>query len=294
MSDTVVSKKKWSKKKKILVIVLSIVGFLLAATLCTGIGVLNWYCKTVDYNIVSAHKIMTEDVHLIAHRGFRAKAPENTAPAFEFAGQAGYWGAECDTYRTKDGVWVVQHDSNTYRMMDSARFVEKTTFDKLLKDNTDNGNNIENYKELKICTLDKYLEICEQYNMTAVIELKGKNNTEHYDEIVALTDKHDCKVVYISFHKEALEAMRKLSADQMFYLVNEITVDDIIFAKDLGSCGIEFNAAEEKNFEDDAAIIKKCRESKLELGAWTIDDPDVMKKCIDLGVTYITTNCITK
>ena len=38
--------------------------------------------------------------------------------------------------------------------------------------------NIDQYPNLKICTLEDYLKTCVQYNMTAVIELKGKNNTE--------------------------------------------------------------------------------------------------------------------
>ena len=79
-------KKKWSKKKKILVIVLSIVAFLLVATICAGLGVLKWYCTPVDYEVVSSSEIADSDTYLVAHRGFRAVAPENTAPAFEEAG----------------------------------------------------------------------------------------------------------------------------------------------------------------------------------------------------------------
>ena len=48
---------------------------------------------------------------------------QNMLPAFEEAGKAGFTGAECDTYRTKDGVWVISHDSHTYRMMDQHAFV---------------------------------------------------------------------------------------------------------------------------------------------------------------------------
>lgn len=292
MSDTVANNKKWSKKKKTLVIVAGIVGFLLIAIVAGGLGALHWYCKVPEYNIVSSVGIADDTTRIIAHRGFRAKAPENTSPAFEAAGKAGYWGAECDTYRTKDGVWVIQHDPITYRMMDCTKIIEKSSYDSLVKHTVDSGNNVANYPDLKICTLDRYLTICDTYDMTAVIELKSKN-TEHYDELLQIIDSHHCDAVIISFHREALEAMRKISDLRMFYLVQEITVDDIIFAKDLGFCGIDFNAAKEENFADDGAIIKKCMDSKLPLGAWTIDDTDTMKKCLDLGVKYITTNCIT-
>lgn len=286
-------KKKWSKKKKIIVITAGILGFLLLAALCTGLGVLHWYCSVEDYNIVSSYNITDSSTRLIAHRGFRAKAPENTAPAFEHAGRSGYWGAECDVYRTEDGVWVTHHDSNTYRMMDCTRRIEKSTYKQLLKHNVDNGNNADNYPNLKICSLEKYLSICDEFEMTAVIELKGKNNTEHYDEIINMLDEHTCDAVFISFHEEALTAMRKLTSAQMFFLTQEISDEDIATAKKISNCGIDFNAGKEKNFENDAAIIKKCQESGLVLGAWTIDDLDTMKKCVDLGIKYITTDCIT-
>ena len=115
------------------------------------------------------------------HRGFRAAAPENTAPAFREAGKAGYAAAECDIYRAKDGVWVVQHDRSTYRMMDKSMFVEKATYEELKDATTDNGVNIDQYPDLKICTLKKFLQICQKYNMQAVIELKEENKQEIYD-----------------------------------------------------------------------------------------------------------------
>ncbi len=185
MSKTAVKKekKKWSTGKKVAVILCSVLLALILIVVSGGLIYLHNYCQVKDYTVTA---MGNHDVTLIAHRGFRAVAPENTLPAFEEAGKAGFTGAECDTYRTKDGVWVISHDSHTYRMMDQHAFVEKKTYDELLTYNTDNGVNIDQYPNLKICTLEDYLKTCVQYNMTAVIELKGKNNTEHYDEIMKL------------------------------------------------------------------------------------------------------------
>lgn len=284
--------KPWLRKKKILIIVLSIVALLLIATICAGVGVLNWYCKTGEYEVVSSEYFASSDTMLIAHRGFRSVAPENTAPAFVEAGKRNMWGAECDVYMTKDGVWVVQHDPITYRMMDCTKNIEKTTYEELLKYNTDNGVDIDNYTGLKICTLDEYLDICDEYHMAAVIEIKGKNNVEHFDKIVESVNAHKSPAVFISFHEENLVAMRKLTDAPMFYLVQEIEEGDIDIAKSIGNCGIDFNAGKKKNFEDNAQIIKKCQDAGLELGAWTIDDLDTFKAVVDLGIEYITTDCI--
>lgn len=287
MSDEVIKeKKKLTKKAKILIIVLSIVAFLLIATVLGGVIALNQYCKTKDYTVIST----SDNVTLVAHRGMRSVAPENTTASFDEAGKHGYWGAECDVYRTKDGVWIISHDSHTYRMMDKSAFIEKKTYKELMDMNVDNGVNIDKYEDLKICSLEEYLDICKKYNMTPVIELKGKNNTEYYSEIVKLANQFEVNPVYISFHIENLQTMRRLTQCKMYYLVQKISEDDIQDAKSIENCGIDFNGNKDKNFKSD--IIKKCQDAGLELGAWTINEEDDLQKLEQYGVTLITTDCI--
>lgn len=287
MSDEAIKeKKKLTKKSKILIIVLSIVAFLLIATVLGGVIALNQYCKTKDYTVIST----SDNVTLVAHRGMRSVAPENTTASFAEAGKHGYWGAECDVYRTKDGVWIISHDSHTYRMMDKSAFIEKKTYEELMDMNVDNGVNIDKYEDLKICSLEEYLDICKKYNMTPVIELKGKNNTEYYSEIVDLANQFEVNPVYISFHIENLQTMRRLTQCKMYYLVQKISEDDIQDAKSIENCGIDFNGNKDKNLKSD--IIKKCQDAGLELGAWTINEEDALQKLEQYGITLITTDCI--
>lgn len=287
MSDEAIKgKKKLTKKSKILIIVLSIVAFLLIATVLGGVIALNQYCKTKDYTVIST----SDNVTLVAHRGMRSVAPENTTASFAEAGKHGYWGAECDVYRTKDGVWIISHDSHTYRMMDKSAFIEKKTYEELMDMNVDNGVNIDKYEDLKICSLEEYLDICKKYNMAPVIELKGKNNTEYYSEIVELANQFEVNPVYISFHIENLQTMRRLTQCKMYYLVQKISEDDIQDAKSIENCGIDFNGNKDKNFKSD--IIKKCQDAGLELGAWTINEEDALQKLEQYGITLITTDCI--
>lgn len=288
MSNSAREKKKWSKKKKIVVITLSVLCALLILVVIAGVCALNWYCKTPDYQLMKTEQQVT----LVAHRGYRAVAPENTAPAFEEAGKAGFWGAECDIYRTADGVWVVSHDTNTYRMMDKTEWIEKKTYDELMTQTVDNGSNIENYPGLKFCSLEDYLKICKNYGMTAVIELKGKKNTEHYDQVVDLVNQYGVESVYISFHFENLEKIRELTDVPVYFLVQKIGEEDIELAKSLENCGIDFNGEKEKNFE--SGMIKKCIDEGLELGAWTINDTTLLDKLVENGVNLITTDNITK
>lgn len=286
MSETV--KKAWSKKKKIVVITLSVFLVLIVLIIIAGVCALNWYCKTADYELLKTQQQVT----LVAHRGYRAVAPENTTAAFEEAGKAGFWGAECDIYRTADGVWIVSHDTNSYRMMDKTVNIEKKNYDELMTHKVDNGSNIENYPDLSYCSLEDYLKICKEYNMVAVIELKGKNNTEHYDEIIDLVNQYDVEAVYISFHFENMQKIRALTDAPVYFLTSEISDEDIELAKSLENCGIDFDGRKEENFEK--GMIKKCIDEGLAVGAWTIDDTALLDKLVENGVTLITTDNITK
>ena len=285
-------KQKWadfSKKKKVTIIVLSVLAALLILAIIGGSIALHLYCKTPDYEVLETDK---QETVLIAHRGMRSVAPENTVPAFIEAGEHGYWGIECDVYRTADGVWVVTHDSNTYRMMDKTANVEKKTYAELMEMNVDNGSNIENYTDLKFCSLEDYLCVCNEYNMVAVIELKGKNNTEYYDELVSFVESFNVGTIYISFHFENLQKIRQYTDTQMFYLVNKISDEDIELAKSLPNCGIDFNGNKEENFESGA--IQKCIDEDIALAAWTINDLETLDKLFESGVDFITTDNIIK
>lgn len=288
------AKKKLSKNAKIAIGVACTLGVLLIGAVAGGAAYLHEYCKTKEYSCISIADIDTKgkSVSLIAHRGFSAAAPENTLPAYELAGQNSFWGAECDIYRTKDGVWVLMHDSSTYRMMDKTAFVEDKTYDELMQFTYDNGVNIKNYPNLKICTLDEYLAVCRRYSTVPVIELKGKNNSEHYDEVVASVEKYAFSgdAVYISFHYKNLQEIRKLCDSTVLYLVQEIDDQSIADALALGGkCGIDFNGNKEENTKE---MIEKCVSSGMIVGAWTIDTKQSAQKMIDCGVTMITTNCI--
>lgn len=280
--------KKWSKKKKIIVITLSVLFALIVAVVAAGLVALDWYCTVPDYRQIKT----SERVQLIAHRGYSSAAPENTAPAFEEAAKAMYWGAECDVYMTKDGVWVITHDVSTYRVTGKHKMIESLTYDELLQMTVNHGANIENYPGLKFLTLDEYMKICSDNAMVPVIELKGKNNTEHYDKLVEIVNKYDsAEPVYISFHYENLQKIRELTDAKVYYLVKEITDEDIAMAKALDNCGINFNANNEKNFESGA--IDKCHNEGLDMAAWTVDTQEVLDKLLENGVTTVTTNCIS-
>ena len=51
-----------------------------------------------------------------AHRGYSARAPENTMPAFTRAAEAGIPGVELDVRLSRDGIPIVFHDADLVRL----------------------------------------------------------------------------------------------------------------------------------------------------------------------------------
>ena len=248
------------------------------------------YCRAKAYTATKLPEDYKDKVELIAHRGFRAVAPENTLPAFEEAGKAGYWGAENDIHRTKDGVWIVHHDYYSYRMMNKNRSIEKSNYSSLLKLNVDNGSNYKDYPNLKIPKLEDYLKICAEYNMKAFIELKGKNNIEHYGEIIEMVKKYGVDANFISFQKEAIIGLRKVTDAKLFYIVYEITEEAVDFAKSIENCGIDFDGNDDGNKSKQK--VDMILNAGLTPAIWAVDDPQLVCQYADWGIKYITTNAV--
>jgi hypothetical protein len=72
-----------------------------------------------------------EPVRLIAHRGgvVDAARPENSRAALEAAIAEGYWMAEVDLWRTRDGRPVLHHDATLQRHFRDPRRVEELDWD---------------------------------------------------------------------------------------------------------------------------------------------------------------------
>ncbi len=233
-------------------------------------------------------KVNAQNVKLIAHRGMSSLAPENTTASFELAGRHNFWGAECDIYRSADGKWIVSHDPNTFRMMNGAKRIEAKTFDELSRLKINRGSDIKSYSDLKICTLDEYLSICKRYDMTAIIEVKGKNNTEHYSEVIDAVDSIGAKAIFISFHFSDLVKLRELTEAPLYLLVLDMKEEHLELVKTLEGCGIDFNGNRPSAFK--SGLIEKCIDENIPLISWTINEAELFDKLVKTGIEYITTD----
>ena len=74
---------------------------------------------------------MTSRPRVIGHRGFPARAPENTLAAFLLAMEAGADGIELDVHQSRDGRLVVCHDPTLDRTTDGRGLIAAHTWEEL-------------------------------------------------------------------------------------------------------------------------------------------------------------------
>ena len=124
---------------------------------------------------LSQSEKITEDVHITAHRGVNAEAPENTIPAYQKAVEYGYYSAECDIRLTRDGVWVLSHTAPLLGKFSMLGTVERSDYDELCSYKYTHGTNFWEYPDLKIATLDEFLDVFEGAQTRPQIEIKTKD-----------------------------------------------------------------------------------------------------------------------
>ncbi len=240
---------------------------------------------------LSEKGLPTENVNLIAHRGFSAVAPENSAEAFKKAGENGFFAAECDIQLSKDGVWIVNHNSDIEKMTNGEGEISQMTYDELMKYTVDGGHYVKDYPNQKLITLDEYLAICDEYKIIPQIEIKGGNNTQ-LDKIINSLEKYEGmkeNAMIISFHSDILEGISKIdNTIELWYLTHEIT-DDVIEACVENNYTLAFNC---KEYESE--MLKKAQDKGLKLASWTVDSTKIYEELYELGVRNFTTNRLVK
>ena len=239
---------------------------------------------------LSQKGLPTENVNLVAHRGFSAVAPENSSAAFVEAGKVKFFAAECDIQLSKDNVWVVNHNKTIDKMTDGEGNIRDMTYDEISQYSVDGGHYSEKYTGQKLITLDDYLAICDEYEIIPQIEVKEGNYSCLADILTAL-DKYDMRTtaIIISFDGVILEKIRNLDENiELWYLTHEITEDQIKLAR-LNNYALAFNCR-----KYDAETLKKAQDENIKLASWTVDSLKIYEELYNLGIRSFTTNRLTK
>lgn len=137
-----------------------------------------------------------------AHRGLRTVAPENSIPAYEAAGRAGFDFLNLAQLRqSADGTWYVMHDETIDRTTDGTGAIENLTDEYLQTVHIDTGVNIERFspEELVIPTLEKAIQIARKYGMKLYFRIASITGNSYqadkaaWDSFIAIIRKYRCE-----------------------------------------------------------------------------------------------------
>ena len=266
--------------------------------------------------------IKEKSTKMIAHRGYSAKAPENSEVAFIMAGYAGFFGVECDIQRSSDGIFVVMHDKSLSRTTNGKGDVSNHTCKELQtyiigagKDlnvtqkhldimglsggfTVNNGKiQISNSVDHKnrsfqvVPTLEEYLSVCKEFKIVPIIELKKELDVKDIEDFLKILDKWSFidNCIVISFKTVLLEKLRQLNNNvyvQPLLNFNKKNIDYCI--KTFGTnCGIDVPCQQIKK-----ELVDYAHKNNITVNVWTVDSYFVCKTLVDIGVDYITTNGI--
>ena len=242
---------------------------------------------TLILSTVSLSAAAVDGIRLVAHRGMNELAPENTIPAFELAGQYGYYGVEFDLQLTKDGRWVVCHEDNLERMTNGKGNISDRSFEYVRNLKIIDGTNVADYPELRIPTLEEALEVCREYGLVPYIEIKAGSENELDGLVQIVTDfgfAGNCRI--ISSTKSSVEYIKKAYPQFTVWFVSYFDLEsDIDFALEAGLDGVSWNVM---FFKEE--MLERLNETDLTLSFWTVDTAENAEKFAAFGSKDFTTN----
>lgn len=223
------------------------------------------------------------NVQIAAHRGDTSNAPENSVPALISAIDKGVQVAELDVQMTKDGVAVLNHDSDLRRMTGVRRRIADMTFAEVRQLSI--GLDANGYP-VHIPMLSSVLAEA-QGRIKLLLDLKpnGAFSEALAEEVVRLIKEAGMEeeVRVQSFDGVALSRIRELAP--------EIKIGRILFFAlgDLSVLDVDFYTIEQIMLTD--FLINKAHADGREVWVWTVntrrDMKEVLKYPIDGMITDI-------
>lgn len=237
-------------------------------------------------------------MEIIAHRDASYDAPENTLVAFTLGWQQGADAVELDVHQTKDGKIAILHDPDTKRVSGRDFKVAQATLAELRKLDLGSWKN-------KIWAGERMLALETAFSLMPMgkrlfVEIKcGPEILPMVENSLRVSGRKTGEMVIIGFSLETMrQAKIKFPECQVYWLSSfkkdktsgawTPSADDLVKqAVEAKLDGLDLKAETEVL---DAAFAKKVKAAGLKFHVWTVDDPVVAKKMVEIGVDGITTN----
>lgn len=262
--------------KKILIITLCAFVVIVGCGFCITYAVLNANAKDMpkDYS--------GKELRFIAHRGLSGEYYENGEEAFRAAADSDFfYGIETDVYFTSDGVAVCAHDDNAFEneniLITESLFADIANMP--LKENS------YGFRGTEICTFETYLEICGASDKAAVIELKQEDMTDEEITYIIEAARERCgeNFVLICFKKSHVEAAETYDKSVVTQHLSNFGFLGLLSVWD----GYNISVTHKRMSK---TLVNEAHKRGREVGVWTVNEFEDVKKYAEMGVDYITTN----
>jgi len=220
-----------------------------------------------------------------AHRGDNYNAPENTMPAFELANMENLLWIELDVHQTKDGVIVVNHDSDISRTTGQNLSIHDSTLAQL--QSYEYGDWMPgNYTGVKMPTLEEVLRFAHDAFLYVQVELKGHYDDKNFEEnvlkVINDTGMHDM-VMVIAQDYSRLERINELDPTILkgYCMVLAFgKLDDIECTDNV--------TIEESNVTPE--LVHDLHSRGVKVFCWTVDSEDTIQYLVSCDVDVIGTD----
>lgn len=251
-------------------------------------------CTTVAHQEVDMNAI-----NVVAHRGGSLLAPENTLASFKAGIEAGADQLELDIHLSKDNVMIVMHDPTLKRTAAHDGEIHDYTLAELKTFNAASAH--KDHPFVEIPTLQEVLELAKDTDLELQIEIKvdqaGKRYSGIEEQLVAMLRDYDLieRSIIISFDFPSLEEIQRLEPQlRTGALVSKDFMSKIgskgpqAVAETVKALGVEYIGI--NHIYLSPKLYKELRSQGLGIGAWTVNDEEMMKKIAALGVDFITSD----
>ena len=234
-------------------------------------------------------KINAGKTLMVAHRGVSGIEKENTHAAFVAAGNRSHYGIETDVHRTLDGKYVCIHDDTTGRVAIDNLVVEESTFDTLRNLLLTDVDGKKGRTDLRIPTLQEYIQICKKYDKVAVLELKNHFPEEDVIRIIEIIQQEGylSNVIFISFDFENMLTIRRLLPKQRAQYLTVKYSEELV--EQLVNERLDLDILHEALTKEN---IEYMHSRGIVINCWTVDDPARGEELASWGVDFITSNIL--
>ncbi len=242
------------------------------------------------------------DVLVIAHRGGKGLAPENTLTAFARSAALGVDVLEMDLRQSSDGALIVLHDQRVDRTTngqgaaDSLSLAQLKQLDAGYHFSPDGQTFPYRGQGVAIPTLDEVFTAFP--NMRFLIEIKDDSAdlVSDFCRTIRRFELND-RVTAASFRSRPLASLRQTcpevatsapsSAGLSFVFLHWLRLDAAYHPT---SQAFQFPTRFGKINLIDQRFIARAHAHNIQVHVWTINDPDAMQHYLDLGVDGLITD----